>query len=938
MNRVAVLPGKLALMLLAAAGLLVAAAAPDKEVPVGLVLIAPGAKVVRAGTETPIAAHSGDTLFAGDELRADTGPASFIYCPTPTSQTLDQGGDVLVDTKQLKVKTGKISDSKPRNNCALPQLVRLTVASQQHYGVSMTRGLDQPDALPLSALPPDVRAQIEPLEAALRADPKDTASLVSEAAIYDKNNLEANALATYLKIRAQWTDATWVSGRIFELTEALQAAAAKKAGATAGDAKIFALLVGISKYKVLPQDLWLQYADADARTFSDYLSSPRGGSVPADQIKLLVNEQATTAAVSDAFQSFLKKRAGKNDIVFILVAGHGAVDTKGAYIMTYDSDPEDPSSTALKMTDLQALVSAELANVGRVIFLFDVCHAAAIQNLKTSKVGDSVAQLGDSQDKMLGLLATTSSGLSYEGPDFGGGHGAFTYEVLKGLNGAADPDGKAVDAADLIDYVRSSVSSLTSKKQRPREFGEIEPTTKIADLTLKGIPITRLKTFQDSRTGEPLLLAQSQGTLPLSPQAQNDIDAFDNAIKAGHILQTDPDSAWNYRDRLKRELSADRMSLRDDDLRVALEAKAQQVLLSYLHGGQEPQAKAQFDNGAQYMEAAAVLMPDSLYLKARDSFFRGRALLFDQKYSDAAPLLEQAVRADPTEAYGYNALGIAYLEQAKFQDALPAFRDAARLAPNWSYPLLGQALAYTEEGDNLNAIRTYLQAIKLNPQYSFLPYNLGLLYQKINRRKDAEAEYRRAMALPPASGTGSGMPLNALGTLLASEGKNAEAEKLYLQALVKEPTLIEARHNLALLYSTLKDRQTDAIANWQQVFQTDPDYLASHIGLARLLDKRGDNAAAIEQWRRVETLRPEYVEARTALGALLIRSNQAQAGLDELRAAARLNPRNASVWEAVGDAEKSLGNAAQARDAYATALKLESEKTDQKRVRTKMAF
>jgi len=36
--------------------------------------------------------------------------------------------------------------------------------------------------------------------------------------------------------------------------------------------------------------------------------------------------------------------------------------------------------------------------------------------------------------------------------------------------------------------------------------------------------------------------------------------------------------------------------------------------------------------------------------------------------------------------------------------------------------------------------------------------------------------------------------------------------------------------------------------------------------------------------------------------------------------------------------EKSLHHAAEARDAYAAALKLELDKSDQKRVRTKMAF
>ncbi len=76
------------------------------------------------------------------------------------------------------------------------------------------------------------------------------------------------------------------------------------------DAKTFALLVGISKYEKLPQDPRLQDPDADVKTFADYLASGRGGGVPTDRMLLLTNEQATTAALRDAFRGFLK-RPGK---------------------------------------------------------------------------------------------------------------------------------------------------------------------------------------------------------------------------------------------------------------------------------------------------------------------------------------------------------------------------------------------------------------------------------------------------------------------------------------------------------------------------------------------------------------------------------------------------------------------------------------------------
>src|SRR4051812_15418338 len=114
-------------------------------------------------------------------------------------------------------------------------------------------------------------------------------------------------------------------------------------------ARTFALVVGIAKYQKLPQDLWLQYPEADAKALREHLASPRGGSVPADQMVLLTDEQATTATIRNAFQTFVKARPGKDDTVYILIAGHGTVDNTGAYILTYDSDPENLGATALPM-------------------------------------------------------------------------------------------------------------------------------------------------------------------------------------------------------------------------------------------------------------------------------------------------------------------------------------------------------------------------------------------------------------------------------------------------------------------------------------------------------------------------------------------------------------------------------------------------------------
>src|SRR5215469_8883912 len=95
------------LWLLILLSLPVMAEAPREE-PVGLVLSAAGSKLLRADTETPLAARPGDLLFTGDGLRTEAGPASFLFCPGKSLDTLTPSGEVRLDAKAPKVRTGKI--------------------------------------------------------------------------------------------------------------------------------------------------------------------------------------------------------------------------------------------------------------------------------------------------------------------------------------------------------------------------------------------------------------------------------------------------------------------------------------------------------------------------------------------------------------------------------------------------------------------------------------------------------------------------------------------------------------------------------------------------------------------------------------------------------------------------------------------------------------
>ena len=56
-----------------------------------------------------------------------------------------------------------------------------------------------------------------------------------------------------------------------------------------------------------------------------------------------------------------------DDSVIFFIAAHGIVDTRGAFIVTYDSDPEDLQTTALPMAEIQGLMEDQFSHTGSVL-------------------------------------------------------------------------------------------------------------------------------------------------------------------------------------------------------------------------------------------------------------------------------------------------------------------------------------------------------------------------------------------------------------------------------------------------------------------------------------------------------------------------------------------------------------------------------------------
>ncbi|HVQ09686.1 MAG TPA: pre-peptidase C-terminal domain-containing protein [Allosphingosinicella sp.] len=202
-----------------------------------------------------------------------------------------------------------------------------------------------------------------------------------------------------------------------------------------GGPRVVALLVGVSDYgeRINP----LSNTDADAR---ELYNSLRGAGLLHPASQLLVNEQATTKNVAQAFER-AAAAAGPDDLFLFFFSGHGAqVD------VPVSAAELDGRAETIELYDA-ALSDAQLAplfrNVrGRMSMLvIDACFAGGFRSL-IDRPG--VMGLFSSEEDLTSLVADR----------FKAG-GFLSYFLRGGLSGGADEDGdRIVTAGELSTYVR----------------------------------------------------------------------------------------------------------------------------------------------------------------------------------------------------------------------------------------------------------------------------------------------------------------------------------------------------------------------------------------------------------------------------------------------------------------------------------------------------
>jgi tetratricopeptide (TPR) repeat protein len=235
----------------------------------------------------------------------------------------------------------------------------------------------------------------------------------------------------------------------------------------------YAVIVGISNYRNLGENLQLQFAERDAESIYTILISPEGGNFKAENVHVLTGEKATLADLRREIDTWLPAVAKEDDRVLIYFAGHGFLYQGKGYLAPYDIDLNNIGATGYSMDELGAVVGSKIQAKYKIL-LTDACHSGAITPEDSQNLNHALSSMNPS---LFSLTASRDRERSFESPDLEGGHGVFTYYVVKGMQGAADTSHDGIVTADeLAEYVHTNVRDATKGQQNPTsERGSFDP-------------------------------------------------------------------------------------------------------------------------------------------------------------------------------------------------------------------------------------------------------------------------------------------------------------------------------------------------------------------------------------------------------------------------------------------------------------------------------
>jgi len=506
----------------------------------------------------------------------------------------------------------------------------------------------------------------------------------------------------------------------------------------------YALVVGIANYQNLQAAQQLQFPERDAESIYSILISTEGGNFRAENVHKLIGAKATLERLRSELEQWLPSVAKDDDRVLIYFAGHGFVYGGKAYLAPYDIDLKNIAATGYGMDTLGRDIGGKIKGKWKVL-LTDSCHSGAIN--PDADVQLINGTLGNLNKSLFSLTASRDRERSFESKDWGGGHGIFTYYVVKGLEGAADESGDGIVTADeLAEYVHRNVREATGGQQNPTsDRGSFDtgmllsyvpsnvkpgapPPPKFGTLVVEA-NMSDVEVFVDGKSvgvlakGTPL-------TLPGLPPGVHTI----KGVKMGY----EPDGPREETVYPGQETTV--------SIKILIAKRRNKAALDAMDEGLKYYTKGFADNyrkAATYFEKALQLDPG--YSQAALYLGRTYNALFDEE--KAQQYFRKAIAIDPDYVEAHASFAGMLLDTGSVDEAVRQLNVAVVRDPKHAMSWYLLAEAYRLKEAYPQSIESAQKAIELTPNKAEAHFWLAESLRLSGKYGDSESEYQEYLKL-----------------------------------------------------------------------------------------------------------------------------------------------------------------------------------------------
>jgi protein O-GlcNAc transferase len=230
-----------------------------------------------------------------------------------------------------------------------------------------------------------------------------------------------------------------------------------------------------------------------------------------------------------------------------------------------------------------------------------------------------------------------------------------------------------------------------------------------------------------------------------------------------------------------------------------------------------------------------------------------KKLLEEQKYAEAAEVLEKAVELQPRYADVHSSLGVIYERLGKVAQSRECFIRALEINPGYLKARIMLAKSYHDGSERERAIEELETSLSTAPTFfTDQVKNLLRLIRSVSSAEEREAAFRKLLEEKPTSAQVSKqVALEAI-----QNGEYESAVRELKKALGISPNYPDLHNLLGIAYAN-RGMPDDAIMEFETALKIHPEYLKARLNLALSLYEKGLKDESMRNLEMVLELDPE---------------------------------------------------------------------------------